>query len=350
MLLTDLISRTKRITLAPLGMVVPTWDPIRLAESVAMVDQMAKGRFALGLARGYQTRWVQTLSQKYGGTPPATSDSSPKDLENREVFNEILKIMKMCWTQDTVRYHSEILDYSIPYPHDGIDWAPTDWTREFGAGELDENDKVTSISVIPRPYQDPHPPLWYPFALSDRTMIECAKNQAMPWLFLSRPDVFRRGAEIYQQACAENGQNLEIGQNIGTLRVCSIAETRAEADAMGEKYISEPWNRYFGDGFGYRVVLRLPEDEEKYPNEPLPSHECSWDRMKTVTYGLSGTVDDIKRSIEKIIEVANPEWFGWMLTPQQGWLPREQLLRQIELFGEHILPEFSSTLHAPSVA
>jgi len=253
--------------------------------------------------------------------------------------------MKMCWSEDAVRYHSEILDYSIPFPHDGIDWPPIHWTREYGApGELDGNDKLQAVSIIPKPYQDPHPEIWYPFALSDKTMIEAAKNNAVPWVFLSRPDQFRRGAEVYQQAQAENGRQLEIGQNLGTLRVCSIAKTRAEADAAGEKYISEPWNRYFGDGFGYRVVMRLPEDDEKYGDEPLPSHEMSWERMKKVTYGLSGTVDDIKRGIEDIIKVANPEWFGWMLTPQQGWLPREQLLEQLHIFGTEIIPEFSDTL------
>lgn len=348
-LIADLLPRTQRIKFAPLGMVLPTHDPVRLAERVAMVDHMAKGRFALGVARGYQSRWVQTLSQKLGAVNPATSDGSASDQENREVFNEVLKIMKMCWTQDTVRYHSDILDYSIPYPHNGIPWVQHEWTRKYGAeGELNDDGEVQAVSVVPTPYQDPHPPIWYPFALSDRTMIDCAANNALPWTFLPRPDKYLHAAELFQAEAAKHGRNLELGEGLGTLRFFSIADSKAEADAMAVKYVEKPWQAYY-EKYGYQVVLRMPEDEEKWPNQPLPTEENTWERMKAVSLGISGTVDDIKRGIEEILKVAEPEWMGWMGTPQQGFTPTEELLRQIELFGEHVIPEFSDTLNTSSV-
>jgi alkanesulfonate monooxygenase SsuD/methylene tetrahydromethanopterin reductase-like flavin-dependent oxidoreductase (luciferase family) len=340
MLMADLIARTKRIALAPLGMVITTWDPIRLAENVAMMDHLCKGRFYLGVARGYQARWVQTFSQVFGGTPHATSDGSVGDLQNHEAFAEVLKIMKMAWTQETVRYRSELLNYSIPSPFDGIAWPPTEWTKRFGAdGELDENDEIQAITVIPKPYQEPHPPLWQPFALSERTLTRCGEMGIMPWIFLSRPDQFRAGAEAYQAAAAKAGRNLALGEDTGTLRFVTLGETQAEADAIGEAYVVPSWNDYFGDGYGYREVLRLPEDEERFPGK-IPYEEGSWDRMKRVTSALSGTVDEVKRGIEKIIETANPEWFGWMLAHQQGFQPIDELRRQIDMFGEHIIPEF----------
>src|SRR5262249_34678676 len=42
MFLTDLAARTERILLAPLGLVLPAWDPIRAAEDVALLDHFSK--------------------------------------------------------------------------------------------------------------------------------------------------------------------------------------------------------------------------------------------------------------------------------------------------------------------
>src|SRR6476469_4826345 len=50
---TDLAARTKRIKFASLGLVIPTWDPIRVAEETAILDHLTHGRFIAGLARGY---------------------------------------------------------------------------------------------------------------------------------------------------------------------------------------------------------------------------------------------------------------------------------------------------------
>ena len=81
--LADLAARTKRIKLATLVMALPTWDPIRLAEEIALLDHLSKGRFIPGIGRGYQQRWVKVLGQHYGAAG-ATSDGSESDRRNRE--------------------------------------------------------------------------------------------------------------------------------------------------------------------------------------------------------------------------------------------------------------------------
>ena len=65
MIYADLAARTRRIKFAPLGLVLPAWDPIRAAEELAVLDQLTKGRLYAGFARGYQDRWVNVLGQQY---------------------------------------------------------------------------------------------------------------------------------------------------------------------------------------------------------------------------------------------------------------------------------------------
>ena len=61
----DLAARTENIKFASLGLVLPTWDPIRVAEEIAVLDHLTKGRFIAGFARGYQDRWSNILGQHY---------------------------------------------------------------------------------------------------------------------------------------------------------------------------------------------------------------------------------------------------------------------------------------------
>jgi len=48
--------------------VLPAWDPLRVAEEIAVLDHLTKGRFYAGFARGYQDRWVNVLGQQYHAT------------------------------------------------------------------------------------------------------------------------------------------------------------------------------------------------------------------------------------------------------------------------------------------
>jgi len=50
--LTAAAQRTRRIRLGPLVYLLPLYDPLRLIEEVAMLDQLSGGRLELGVGRG----------------------------------------------------------------------------------------------------------------------------------------------------------------------------------------------------------------------------------------------------------------------------------------------------------
>src|ERR1700730_9132732 len=51
---------TKRLRVGQLGLVLPCHKPLRIAEDVAILDQVTKGRAFVGFARGSQPRSVNT--------------------------------------------------------------------------------------------------------------------------------------------------------------------------------------------------------------------------------------------------------------------------------------------------
>ena len=48
----DLAARTSRIRLGQMANIVPWWHPIRLAEDLAILDNMTRGRIEVGFGRG----------------------------------------------------------------------------------------------------------------------------------------------------------------------------------------------------------------------------------------------------------------------------------------------------------
>jgi alkanesulfonate monooxygenase SsuD/methylene tetrahydromethanopterin reductase-like flavin-dependent oxidoreductase (luciferase family) len=108
--------QTKRMKHGQLGYVLPSRDPIRLAEETALIDHMLQGRFFVGMARGYQTRWQNVLGQHFHVTA-TPMDQGEIDVKNRELFYEHYKLMKMAWTEDLLRVRTD--HYEVPYVRGG---------------------------------------------------------------------------------------------------------------------------------------------------------------------------------------------------------------------------------------
>ena len=57
--------RTRRIRIGPMGYVVPLYHPLRLAEEIAIVDQMLGGRMELGLVPGINADYFKPFGLDY---------------------------------------------------------------------------------------------------------------------------------------------------------------------------------------------------------------------------------------------------------------------------------------------
>jgi Luciferase-like monooxygenase len=164
--------QTKRLRVGQLGIVLPTQNPIRVAEDIAMLDHMTGGRANAGFARGYQRRWVDIMAQQTHGIHGALPNQHDEiDAANRAAFEENFRIIKQAWTQDFSAYQGKY--WRIP-PGD------TPWTLEatqrWGGGV--ENGIVKSVAVVPKPVQKPHPPIFQPFPSSPRCIPNWRRNCA----------------------------------------------------------------------------------------------------------------------------------------------------------------------------
>ncbi len=330
---------TKRIHVGPIGYVLPGWDPLRLAITTAWLDQLTKGRSFVGLARGYQSRWLDQMAQKVLLTT-TTNDPAALDDANRRAFEEVYRILKLAWEDKPFRFRGEF--YQYPYPYDtGTAWPAHQWTREYGApGEVDAEGRVQELYVVPKPYQKPHPPLFQAFSTSEKTIRWCAREDIAPMILLSQPKQVRHIAQIYAEEAGRAGRWLAVGERIGVLRQIYFADSIRAADRLAERGVVGVGYKRFWGHFGFWEAFRLPEDELEYPTSVrrLPSQEWTVERMRQSQYVYAGSVDAVTAGIDALVEAANPEWFAWLF--DQGLLPRAELRKQLETFGAHVLPRY----------
>lgn len=334
---------TKRLMHGQLGYVLPARDPIRLAEKIAMIDHMLEGRLFVGVARGYQSRWVDVLGQRLN--VKASRPHLPEVEErNKELYFEHLRIMKLAWQKDLLEYKSR--HYEVPFPYDdGIaDWPIAHTlTAKYGApGEVGENGNIMGVSVVPKPYQDPHPALFQPFSQSQSTVAWAGRNGLIPITMFAPIVIARWFAQLYRAEAARAGRDLALGQSMGLLRSFSIHRSRSAAQDAIEKYEMLAWRDWYG-GFGHLAGFRFPEEEGPVP---APGESVA-DRLTKVGMIIGGTVDDVKRQIEEQLSEVPFEYLVWHLP--YAVMPLGEALEQLEIFATEVMPEFGMEAPSPPV-
>jgi alkanesulfonate monooxygenase SsuD/methylene tetrahydromethanopterin reductase-like flavin-dependent oxidoreductase (luciferase family) len=303
--------QTKRIRVGQLGIVLPAQNPIRVAEDIAMLDHMSGGRANAGFARGYQRRWVDTMAQQTHGIHGALPHQHDEiDAANRAAFEECYRIIKQAWTEDVFSYDGKY--WRVPA-------GPTPWdleaTRRFGSGVKDG--VVKQLGVVPKPLQRPHPPIFQPFASSERSIRWCAQEGVTAILPPLHPILETNLFDLYAQVAGK-----PIGDGVGVLRDVVIGDSDDEALALWSDsgaFIGAAWFEPFGFTQG------LPHPKTGEPPDLFGDGLV-----------LVGSVDTVCRQLERLLTRLPARWlFAWMYN---GVIPHAKLMRSIERFKNEVLP------------
>lgn len=327
---------TKQLRHGQLGLVLPTHDPIRLAEEIAIADHMLQGRLFVGMARGYQARWQNIIGQTFNVESTA-SDQSTADQRNRLLFNEHYKIMKMAWTEELLRYDGPT--YQVPYPFSGIkNWPPTHTTTlPYGApGEVDEDGTIHAVSVSPKPFTSPHPQLFQAFGASPGTLRWCGEENVTPTILAGPMESVDHLVRMYQEGAASRGRDVPWGKEIGLCRSIHIVNDKSELYEAVDKYEAPVWRGWYQQ-FGFMEGARYPGETGPVPK---PDEHLA-DRLINSGLLIGGSVDDVKRQIEELLNHIPLDYLVWLF--HWGLIPRDEGLRSLELFATEIMPEFGMT-------
>jgi alkanesulfonate monooxygenase SsuD/methylene tetrahydromethanopterin reductase-like flavin-dependent oxidoreductase (luciferase family) len=303
--------QTKRLRVGQLGIVLPAQNPIRAAEEIAMLDHMTGGRANAGFARGYQRRWVDVMAQQTHGIHGALPHQHDAvDEANRAAFEECFRIIKKAWTEDLLSYQGRY--WRIPPGETAWDVAST---RRYGGGVVD--DIVRAVAVVPKPLQQPHPPLFQPFASSERSIRWCAEEGVTAILPPLHPTLEDRLVRLYADVA-----RTPLGEGVGVLRDVVVAPTDEEAMALWEDsglFCGREWFEPFGFAKGL-LDPATGEAPDLFANG----------------LALVGSVDTVTRQLESLRARLPVRWlFAWTYN---GLIPHDRLLWSIEAFATRVLP------------
>ena len=309
----DLAARTSRIRIGQMANIATWWHPIRLAEDLAMLDNMSLGRVEVGFGRGI---WPYEGPQFHPKADPR------KDAENRELFQETVEIVRKIWASEYFDHQGT--NYTFPAPdtifsHPALASDPT-WQ---------DADRVTHLRVTPRPYQQPHPPLWMTVS-TDRSVTTAAQMGLKACYWQPPPLRIRQRMEIYAEARTNReGRPYAVGEDQAVMRSTYVASSMEEARRDAESGIMSAF--IFNDPFRGRQVFTNPDEELD------PEVKLDWDFLEPRTL-LVGSPDNIAEKIHELREVCNLDRL--LVEFAHSGLSQAKILRNLENFATKVMPRF----------
>jgi len=293
-----LARNTKRARIAVLGRALPLLNnPLVVAEEYAMLDNISGGRLIAGFVRGIGAEYHSS------GTNPA---------ESHDRFHEAHDLILRAWTE-TGPFEFEGKYYHFNY-----------------------------VNTWPRPYQQPHPPIWIP-SQGSRETIEWASHPSRRYTYLqtfSPTTALARYMAMYKEEAEKQGWKAGPEQ-LGWALPFYVADTDARAHREAKPHIEAFINKF----------LRMP------PEMLLPPGYLSLASMKGIAKakgsitGGAQTIDDwIEKGMficgspgsvrQKLAERQKEIGFGQLLALLQfGTLPHDLTRASMELFAKKVMPE-----------
>jgi alkanesulfonate monooxygenase SsuD/methylene tetrahydromethanopterin reductase-like flavin-dependent oxidoreductase (luciferase family) len=312
--LSAVAQRTSRIRIGHGVVLLPHKfnHPIRVAERVAALDLLSNGRVEFGTGRSSQ--------YEQAGFEIDTDLS-------RDMWQEALEIIPRMWTEDPFEYRGRFTT-------------------------------VPSRSVLPKPLQKPHPPIW--MAATSPLSWEIAGRNGIGILgltiFVSVPQLADR-VRAYRKALATaQPVGKFVNDRVGAFTIVHVADTKEEAIRNGGADAAINYLLYafrvlggFADPSGRGMQKDYAELEIKStPYRDLIAKEypiilkmqqgkCTFDDLDQEDMVIVGDVDHCLRKVERYKAAGLDHLICLM---QVDRVPHEKVMRSIELFATKIMPRF----------
>src|SRR4051812_43776138 len=273
-------------------------QPVRVAEEMAMIDVLSRGRLEAGFVRGVP----------YEVLP---ANSNPVRMNEREW--EALDLIVRAWTH-----------------HDG----PVSFEGRFF--------HARQINIWPRPWQQPHPPIW----ISTTSPSGAARVGARGYVqatFLTGFDGTKAIFDAYRKAWREAGHGDTVpNDRLAYAALVYTGETEAEAHAGAEKLLwyitSNKVPPHFANPPGY-VPIEAGGRMLRGAEHPLSTFAKAASVEAAIAAGImmAGTPDQVVAQVRRVYDHVGG--FGHLLNMgQAGFLDHDETVRGIRLFAREVYP------------
>ncbi len=281
-LLAHLAAKTSRVRLGTAVSVLPFHDPVRLAESLALVDHLSEGRLEVGIGRGYQYK-------EYHGFGIPLDEGTPR-------FEESLEVILRSWAaEEPFAFRGQYWSYDAAFPQ-------------------------------PKPFQQPRPPMWHATG-SDDGFRRCAEND---WgIILPQATTL---AAIESVLTRYRAQLDEVGRPYSASKVmvargmfCGATDEEAFATYL------DPYRGFIA--LAAEVSAPPPAEGAQAPRNPFQFA----DEAAILESLVAGSSDSCEAALRKLeaLEIENVIFFVNL-----GGLPHVDVTASLRRFAAEVLPRF----------
>jgi alkanesulfonate monooxygenase SsuD/methylene tetrahydromethanopterin reductase-like flavin-dependent oxidoreductase (luciferase family) len=302
-----LARRTKRVKIAILGSALPLREhPLTVAEEHAMIDVLSGGRLISGFVRGIGAEY-----HTFGLNPTISHDR----------FHEAHDLIVQAWTKP----------------------GPFAFTGHYYNHEY--------VNLWPRPFQQPHPPIWVPSQGSKET-IDWAAHPDRRYTYLqtfSPAKVVGKYLKSYRDTAEGFGyeaQDSQLGWAVPVYVADTDEKARQEAkkpfELFRNRLLKMPFEMLLPPGYSSRTSLKGMMAAKASLTQEM-TLEMAID-MGMIICGSPETVKD------SIVDYWNELRFDNLLTMMHfGNLSQELTKNSMALFASKVLPHVQS-LQSEAVA
>jgi alkanesulfonate monooxygenase SsuD/methylene tetrahydromethanopterin reductase-like flavin-dependent oxidoreductase (luciferase family) len=305
--LASVIDRTTQIRFGTGVINMPQIHPGTIAAHVAMFDQLCRGRFIFGIGPGGLVSDFELFGVGQAERPQMMLES----------IDTVIKL----WTQDP------------PYRIDGRFWKIAVEQHVY---------PDFKIGWVPRPYQQPHPPIALSLLTPNSGSARTAGERG--WIPVSGNFFHRRYLRSQWEKYAEGCEAAGRRPDPGVWRV-SRSVLVTESDAEAEDYLADPDN---GLSFYYRFFLFSFTSLRKAlfmvkPDLDMPDDAVTVDAIKRGMI-IAGSP---RRVLDQLVALRDETGhFGTLLMAGHDWDQPKLWRRSMELLAQDVMPRFSR--HAAS--
>jgi alkanesulfonate monooxygenase SsuD/methylene tetrahydromethanopterin reductase-like flavin-dependent oxidoreductase (luciferase family) len=286
--------RTTKAKIAILGSALPLRsNPLTVAEEHAMIDNITGGRLISGFVRGIGSEY-----HTFGVNPTLS----------HERFHEAHDLIVRAWTE--------------PGPFEF-----------FG-----KHYHFQYVNVWPRPFQQPHPPVWIP-SQGSRETIEFAAAHRYTYLQTFSPvksvarylAMFREVAKGMGYAASPSQLGWSVPVYVGDTDASALAEAGPHFENLRNRFLKKPIEMLLPPGYSSRESMKAIALAKNSITGDLSAAQAV--EMGMFICGSAKTVR------EQLIGYAKDIGFGQLLPMCQfGTLPGDLTRRNMERFAESVVP------------
>ena len=293
----------KRAKIAILGRALPLVNnPLNIAEEYAMLDNLTQGRLIAGFVRGIGAEYHAS------GVNPALS---------QERFAEAHDLIVRAWTEPG------------PFAYSGKHY------------------QFRYVNIWPRPYRQPHPPIWIPSQGSGSTIRWAARLRYTYCQTLSPIAAVARFFDMYRDEAEKAGYEASPDQlawsntiYVGETDRKAIREARPHLEALVNSFLKMPIEMLLPPGYTDIASMK------RVRGVKVTGKTQSIEELIAAGVVIVGSPATVR---EKLAEYQDLAGFNTSLTKTQfGTLPNEMARANVTAIAEEIMPHFRDRVPQPA--